>query len=173
MIRRDLATVDSQLVIGKNTVMQCALKLRMNPLDKKNPDYEHLSKFGPPKPELKTLSDNLKGKLGMIFSNKAVFELLPIINSNKVETVAKVGVIAPVNVVVPPGPTGMDPSQIAFFHALKITTKIQKGQIEILKEVNVCEKGRVVGNSEAAFLSKLNMKPFMYGMDLQAVYDDG
>lgn len=31
----------------------------------------------------------------------------------------------------------------------------------------------MVGNSEAAFLAKLNLKPFMYGMDLHSVYNDG
>jgi large subunit ribosomal protein LP0 len=69
-------------------------------------------------------------------------------------------------VTVPAGPTGLDPAQISFFHALHITTKIQKGQIEILKDVKVCEKGRIVGNSEAALLAKLNIKPFFYGMDV-------
>jgi large subunit ribosomal protein LP0 len=141
MIRRDLDKSNSRLVIGKNTIMRKVLKIRANHLDKKDPDYEHFYKFGPPKPELNVLLEALKGKVGLIFSNKAVFELMPIINSNKVQTVAKVGVIAPVDVIVPPGPTGMDPSQIGFFHALKITTKINKGQIEILKEVHVCKVG--------------------------------
>jgi large subunit ribosomal protein LP0 len=115
--------------------MRKVLKTRANPLDKKDPNYEFYSKFGEPKPELMVLYNALKGKLGLIFTDKATFELMPIINSNKVQTVAKVGAIAPCDVVVPPGPTGMDPSQIGFFHALKITTKINKGQIEILKEV--------------------------------------
>jgi large subunit ribosomal protein LP0 len=173
MIRRDLDKSGSKLVIGKNTIMRKVLKTRANPLDKKDPDYEFYAKFGAHKPELNTLLRELKGKVGLIFSDKAVFELLPIIQSNRVQTVAKVGVIAPCDVVVAPGPTGMDPSQIGFFHALKITTKINKGQIEILKEVNVCKEGVMVGNSEAAFLKKLNMMPFLYGMDLHSVYDNG
>jgi large subunit ribosomal protein LP0 len=40
-------------------------------------------------------------------------------------------------VFVPAGPTGMDPSQISFFHALQISTKINKGQIEITKDYQV------------------------------------
>jgi len=173
MIRRDLDKTNSKLVIGKNTIMRKVIKTRANPLDKKDPNYEFFSKFGAPKPELMILHSALKGKLGLIFTDKATFELMPIINSNKVQTVAKVGTIAPMDVIVPPGPTGMDPSQIGFFHALKITTKINKGQIEILKEVHVCKEGVLVGNSEAAFLKKLNMTPFLYGMELFAVYDNG
>jgi large subunit ribosomal protein LP0 len=110
MIRRDLDKSNSRLVIGKNTIMRKVLRMRANPLDKKDPDYEHYAKFGAPKPELNVLLKVLKGKVGLIFSDKAVFELMPIINSNKVQTVAKVGVLAPCDVIVPPGPTGMDPS---------------------------------------------------------------
>jgi len=78
------------------------------------------------------------------------------IESNKVPTPARVGAIAPIDVVIPPGPTGLDPSQINFFHDLSTTTKIQKSQIEITKEFRVCTKGKKVLNSEAALLQKLN-----------------
>jgi len=50
MIRRDLSKNESELVIGKNTIMRKALKLRTNPLDKKDPDYEFFAKFGEPIP---------------------------------------------------------------------------------------------------------------------------
>lgn len=119
------------------------------------------------------LSELCHKKIGLIFSDEAVFELRPIIEGNKVETAAKVGTHAPCDVVIPPGPTGMDPSQISFFHALKISTKIQKGQIEIVKEFKVCEKGKIVTNSEASLLQKLGIKPFFYGMEVISVYDDG
>lgn len=56
--------------------------------------------------------------MGLIFSDVAAFELKPIIESHRVKTSAKVGMIAQCDVIVPPGPTGMDPSSISFFHAL-------------------------------------------------------
>lgn len=77
------------------------------------------------------------------------------------------------DVIIPPGPTSLDPSQIAFFHALSISTKIMKGQIEITKEFKVCTKNEKVTNSQAVLLQKLNIKPFSYGMEIQYVYDDG
>jgi large subunit ribosomal protein LP0 len=70
-------------------------------------------------------------------------------------------------------PTGLDPSQINFFHALNISTKIVKGQIEITKDFKVCTKGKKVKASEAALLKKLNIKPFEYGMKIATVYDEG
>jgi large subunit ribosomal protein LP0 len=48
--------------------------------------------------------------MGLIFTNKSVMELKSVIESNRKEAVAKVGVEAPVEVIVPPGTTGMDPS---------------------------------------------------------------
>jgi large subunit ribosomal protein LP0 len=45
--------------------------------------------------------------------------------------------------------------------------------IEIQKEVKVCEVGKMVGNSEAVLLAKLNIKPFYYGMEVIGCYDDG
>jgi len=40
--------------------------------------------------------------------------------------------IAPRDVFVNPGPTGLDPKQTAFFQTLQIQTKIVKSQIEIV-----------------------------------------
>jgi len=65
----------------------------------------------------------------MIFSDAPIFELKNKIEANKLPTEARVGVISPVDYTVPAGPTGLDPSQINFFHALNISTKINKGQI--------------------------------------------
>ena len=50
------------------------------------------------------------GKFGMIFSNSSVFDLKSIIYGNKRSASAKVGAISNVEVIVPPGSTGMDPS---------------------------------------------------------------
>jgi len=122
---------------------------------------------------LESLASLCKGKVGLIFSDKAVSEVRPIVEQNKVPQAARVGAISPIDVVIPPGPTGMDPSQITFFHALSISTKIQKSQIEITKEFRVCTKGKKVGNSEAVLLQKLNLKPFEYGMEVKFVYDNG
>ena len=115
----------------------------------------------------------MKGKVGIIFSDVPPYELKPMIEENRVQTAAKVGVAAPQDVIIPAGPTGLDPSQISFFHALKMSTKIQKGQIELMKEFTACTKGKIVGTSEASLLQKLNIKPFLYGMELMHVYSEG
>lgn len=50
------------------------------------------------------------GKVGLIFSQEPAFELKSVIESNKLDTPAKVGVLAPNDVTIPAGATGLDPS---------------------------------------------------------------
>merc|ERR1719198_2041676 len=86
---------------------------------------------------------------------------------------AKAGVIAPTDCTIPKGPTGLDPAQTSFFQALNIATKINKGSIEIINDCKVITSGLKVGSSEAALLTKLNIKPFEYGLTLKYVYEGG
>merc|ERR550537_1955210 len=86
---------------------------------------------------------------------------------------AKAGVIAPVDCIIPKGPTGLDPAQTSFFQALNIATKINKGSIEIINDCQVITEGNKVGTSEAALLAKLNVKPFSYGLAIKFVYEGG
>ena len=139
-----------------------------------NEEFRHLEQqFGGKIPELAVLTPLLKEKVALIFSDASVHELRIKIEANKVPTEARVGVTSPIDFTVPAGPTGLDPSQINFFHALNISTKIVKGQIEITKDFKVSSKGKKVKASEAALLKKLNIKPFEYGMKIAEVYDDG
>lgn len=56
---------------------------------------------------------------------------------------------------------------------LNIPTKINKGSVEIITPVELIKKGDKVGSSEAALLSKLNIRPFSYGLVVVSVYDNG
>merc|ERR1719450_1609413 len=86
---------------------------------------------------------------------------------------AKAGVISPCDVVIPGGPTGMDPSQTSFFQALNIATKIVKGQIELVGDFTVCKTGNKVSASETVLLQKLGIKPFEYGLEVKYVFQEG
>jgi len=113
-------------VIGKNTLVRKAVNLRSFKLPE-GEEYDWYRTFGEPLPELQNLLPLLKEKIGLIFTDEPIPELKPRIEANKVSASARVGVIAPLEVTIEPGPTGMDPSQISFFHALSISTKINKG----------------------------------------------
>lgn len=161
------------MVCGKNTVVKKAIDIRLGKPKEEDQDFELRNGLYTDVPQIEKLAAYCKGKVGFIFSDAPVHELKPMIESNRIPAPAKVGTISPIEVGIPAGPTGLDPSQISFFHTLNISTKIQKGQIEITKEFKVLEKGKKIGNSEAAILAKLNIKPFAFGMEILYVYDNG
>lgn len=171
-IRKTLRAYGAHFVIGKNTLIKKIIKMRTEGIEED--EFKHLEQqYGGIVPELKSLTPLLKDKIALIFTDAPVFELKTKLEANKVPTEARVGALAPIDFTVPAGPTSLDPSQINFFHALNISTKINKGQIEITKDFKVTTKGKKIKASEAALLKKLNIKPFEYGLKLNAVYDDG
>lgn len=56
---------------------------------------------------------------------------------------------------------------------MNISTKIQKGQIEIVTDVSLIKEGERVTASQAALLQKLNIMPFSFGLKVETVYDNG
>jgi len=161
------------MIVGKNTVVNKAIALTIKAPKEGDKAFDIRKDWFNENPNLEKLVPLLAGKVGLIFSDSPVFDIKPIIEGNRKPAAAKVGMLAPIDVAIQPGPTGMDPSQIGFFHALNMSTKINKGQIEISKEFKVCTAGKKVGNSEAVLMQKLNIKPFNYGMEIYRVYDDG
>ncbi|KAM0049208.1 putative ribosomal protein L10P [Helianthus debilis subsp. tardiflorus] len=115
----------------------------------------------------------LVGNVGLIFTKGDLKEVREEVAKYKVGAPARVGLVALVDVVVPPGNTGLDPSQTSFFQVLNIPTKINKGTVEIITPVELIKKGDKVGSSEAALLAKLGIRPFSYGLVVQTVYDNG
>lgn len=161
------------MLFGKNTLIRAGVKYRMEKPTADQPDFEQRKKTWYAMDQLKELLPLVKGNVGMIFCKSDTDKVLQVIEDSKVPAEAKAGSMSPVDVFVPPGPTGMDPSQTSFFQALGISTKIQKGQIEIVAEIQVVEKDKRVGNSEAVLLKKLNIKPFHFGLKVLKVYDNG
>jgi large subunit ribosomal protein LP0 len=86
---------------------------------------------------------------------------------------AKAGMLAPDDVSIKPGPTGLDPKQTGFFQTLQIQTKIVKAQIDIVTEKKVIITGERITSTQAALLDKLKIYPFSYKMHVKKVLQDG
>ncbi|BDA41774.1 60S acidic ribosomal protein P0 [Coccomyxa sp. Obi] len=158
-IRRGLRDVgDSIVLMGKNTMMKRSIRL-------------YCEKTGDDK--WPALLDHLVGNVGLIFTKADLAELRDEIEKYKVGAPARVGLVAPNDVIVPAGNTGLDPSQTNFFQALNIPTKINRGTVEIVSDVHLIKATEKVGGSEATLLSKLGIKPFSYGLVLLKVFEDG
>merc|ERR1719265_3007737 len=123
--------------------------------------------------QLQNLIDIVNGNIGFVFCHGDMDEVRNICVSNVMPAAAKAGVISMCDVLLPAGPTGMDPSQTNFFQTLNIPTKIVKGSVELIAEQTVCKAGSKVSASQAALLTKMGIKPFSYGMKCTHVYDNG
>jgi len=119
------------------------------------------------------LADELEGNVALIFTNEDLRDIRPIILANRKEAPARVGSVAQRTVIVPAGPTGLEPTQTSFFQALQIPTKINKGAVEIMNDVTILTEGHKCGASQVALLNKLNIRPFSYGLVIRKLYDDG
>lgn len=124
-------------------------------------------------PSLEKILNHVRGNIGFVFTNSDLKEIRDLITENKVEAPAKAGAMAPIDVFIPPGNTGLGPEKTSFFQALSIATKISRGTIEILSEVHLITKDEKVGASEATLLQMLKIFPFSYGLKVFQVYDSG
>jgi len=113
------------------------------------------------------------GNVGFVFTNGDLKETRTKILSNRVAAPARAGAVAPLDVYIPAGNTGMEPGKTSFFQALGVPTKIARGTIEITADLKIVEANHKVGASEATLLNMLNISPFTYGMGIAQVYDAG
>lgn len=147
---------EATVLMGKNTMVRRALKGLITS-----------------RPEFEKLLAHVKGNIGFVFTNGDLKDVRNKIISNRVAAPARAGAVAPGDVIVPAGNTGMEPGKTSFFQALGIPTKIARGTIEIVSDVPLVTAGEKVGPSEAALLNMLNISPFTYGMSVVQVYDHG
>lgn len=146
----------AEVLMGKNTMIRKAIK-------------GHL----PENPKLEKLLNHIRGNVGFVFTNGDLVDIRDRILSNRVAVPARAGAIAPVDVMLPPQVTPLDPEKTSFFQALSIPTKISKGRIEILNEIHLIHKGDKVGASEATLLNMLGVSPFSYGLVIKQIFDNG
>ncbi|CAG2212429.1 large ribosomal subunit protein uL10-like [Mytilus edulis] len=144
------------VLMGKNTMMRKAIRAHLE----KNPDLERLLPC-------------IKQNVGIVFLKGDLIEVRDILLANKVKAPAKAGAVAPCEVKIPAQATQLGPEKTSFFQALQIPTKITRGTIEILNEVNLIKEGDKVGLSESTLLNMLKISPFYYGLGIQNVYDNG
>eukprot|EP00877_Chromochloris_zofingiensis_P001062 jgi/Chrzof1/10957/Cz05g18190.t1 len=149
---------ESIILMGKNTMMKRSIRLYC--------EQTGNDQWAP-------LLDELVGNVGILFTKGDLSQIRDEIAKYKVGAPARFGLVAPNDVTIPAGGTGMDPSQTSFFQALAIATKINKGTIEIVSDVHLIKTGDKVGASEAALLGKLGIKPFKYGLEVFKVYEGG
>jgi len=144
------------ILMGKNTMIRKCIRGMIET----SPILDHLLTL-------------VKGNIGFVFTKSDLNSVRTVLLAHKVGAAAKAGTLAPNDVIVPKGNTGLEPTQTSFLQALNIPSKINRGQVEIVNDVFLIKKGDKVGSSEATLLQKLNIRPFQYGLLVVNVYDNG
>merc|ERR1719348_2776066 len=147
---------NAEVLMGKNTMMRKAIR-------------GHLEN----NPSLEKLLPHIVQNIGFVFTNEDLVDIRDKLLENKKRAPARAGAIAPLPVIIPAQNTGLGPEKTSFFQALQIPTKISRGTIEIVNDIQLLKEGDKVGMSEATLLNMLNISPFTYGLVVQHVYDQG
>ncbi|MFL6371672.1 MAG: 50S ribosomal protein L10 [Nitrososphaera sp.] len=123
---------------------------------------------------IENLSHQLEDQCALIFTNINPFKLNLIFAQNKVFLPAKGGDIAPKEIFVPAGNTGITPGPVlSEFKAANVATKIDQGTIWVSKDTLVAKRGDAISMPLASLLSKLNVKPIEAGISVNFAIAEG
>lgn len=126
------------------------------------------------KPDIEKLAEHLEGSNILLLTNMNPFKLTLLLEKNKTRMTAKAGDIAPSDIVIPAGNTGLPPGPaISELHEVGIRTRIDMGSVWVVSDTTVVKKGEVIQPKVASALSKLGVKPLEVGIDIIAAYDGG
>jgi large subunit ribosomal protein L10 len=120
------------------------------------------------------LAEHLTGSNILLFTNMNPFNLSLLFDQNKIKTTAKAGDIAPDDIVIPEGNTGLPPGPaISELHEAGVRTRIESGSVWVTRDTVVTQAGEAIPLKVASVLSKLGIKPLEVGLKVVAAYDDG
>ena len=118
------------------------------------------------------LKKELYGQVLFIFTNNDPFDIARELDKFEMDLEASPGDIAPIDIIIPEGNTGIPPGPIiGLFSSLSIPTKIVAGAIYIVKDTLVAKKGDKISPNLANILSKLGIKPIKSKVNIKFAYD--
>lgn len=125
-------------------------------------------------PLLPEFSNKLEGQCLLLFTNTNPFRLNLIFDKSKIYLAAKGGDIAPTEIIIPAGNTGITPGPVlSEFKESNVPTKIDQGSIWVVKDTRVAKPGDQISQKLASLLSKLDIKPIEAGISVSCALADG
>lgn len=124
---------------------------------------------------LKELAEKyIKGSTILVLSNEEPFRMAREFKSRAVQLPAKAGDVAPDEIVVEPGNTGLPPGPvISELNEAGIPTRIETGSVWVTKRTVVAKVGDAIPARLASALSKLGMKPIRSYLRPKCAWYDG
>ena len=123
---------------------------------------------------LEQLATEVSGEVAFVGTNDNPFGLFKELEASKTPAPISAGEIAPNDIVIPEGDTGVDPGPfVGELQTIGAAARIQDGSIMVTEDSKVLEEGEVVDDDLANVLTELGIEPKEVGLDLKGVYSDG
>jgi large subunit ribosomal protein L10 len=120
------------------------------------------------------LTDYISGQVGLIGTNDNSFGLYQQLEASKTSAPINAGEVAPNDIVIPEGDTGIDPGPfVGELQTVGASARIDAGSIKVMEDSTVLEAGEEVSTDLSNVLGELGIEPKEVGLDLRAVFADG
>lgn len=109
-----------------------------------------------------------------LFSEMNPFVLFKFLEQNKSEAPSKAGDLAPRDILIKAGDTGLPPGPaIGTLSQVGLKAKVVSGKIHVMENRVIAKTGEAIKPEVVNVLNMLNIKPMEIGLDLIAAYEDG
>jgi large subunit ribosomal protein L10 len=123
---------------------------------------------------IEDLNEHIAGQVGLIGTNDNPFALYKTLEASKTPAPINAGEIAPNDIVIPEGDTGVDPGPfVGELQQIGAQARIMEGSIKVTEDSTVLEAGEEVSDDLANVLSELGIEPKEVGLDLRSVFSEG
>jgi len=123
---------------------------------------------------LEQLAAEISGEVAFVGTNDNPFGLYKELEASKTPAPIGAGEVAPNDIVIPEGDTGIDPGPfVGELQTVGASARIMEGSIKVTEDSKVLEAGEIVDQDLADVLSEMGIEPKEVGLDLRAVYADG
>ncbi|MFC6953072.1 50S ribosomal protein L10 [Halorubellus litoreus] len=120
------------------------------------------------------LTEHIAGQVGLIGTNDNPFTLYKTLEASKTPAPINAGEVAPNDIVIPEGDTGVDPGPfVGELQQVGAQARIMEGSIKVTEDSTVLSTGEEVSDDLANVLSELGIEPKEVGLDLRAVFSEG
>ena len=123
---------------------------------------------------VETLTEFVSGQVALVGTNDNPFGLFKQLEASKTPAPINAGEVAPNDIVIPEGDTGVDPGPfVGELQTVGASARIMDGSIKVTEDSTVLTEGEVVDDDLANVLVELGIEPKEVGLDLKAVYSEG
>jgi len=144
----------AQLRVSRNTLLERAL-------DEVDEGMERLTGY-------------ISGQVGLVGTDENPFSLYQQLEASKTSAPINAGEVAPNDIVIPEGDTGVDPGPfVGELQSIGANARIEGGSIQVMEDSTVLEAGEEVSSDLSNVLSELGIEPKEVGLDLRGVYAEG